>query len=95
MQKLIFEQEKKCCTVTFSLQNRQIDKIDEIAMKTNRSRSNIVQTMIDFSLENCEIEESENFKNPCLACNHKMNCPGSCRAYERYDRHLKRFGNRK
>ena len=43
----------------FSVRIREntVEKLDEISQKTNRSRNEIINTMLDFSIENCEITD--------------------------------------
>ena len=34
-----------------------VDRLDEIAAETNRSRNELINLMLEFGIKNCEIEE--------------------------------------
>ena len=44
---------------TFSIRIREetVKKLDEISEETNRSRNELINIMLDFAIENCEISE--------------------------------------
>lgn len=44
---------------TFSIRIREetVRNLDEISVKTNRSRNELINIMLDFAIENCEISE--------------------------------------
>ncbi len=39
------------------IKDETVEKLDEISLKTNRSRNELINTLLDFALEKCEIEE--------------------------------------
>ena len=42
---------------TFSIRIKEetVDKLDEISKQTNRSRNELINIMLEFGIENCEI----------------------------------------
>lgn len=38
------------------LKTETVDKLDEIARKTNRSRNELINMILDYGIENCDIE---------------------------------------
>lgn len=44
---------------TFSVRIKEeiVDELDSIAQKTNRSRNELINIMIEFGIKNCEIKE--------------------------------------
>ena len=38
------------------VKNETVEKLDEIAIKTNRSRNDLIGIMLDYGIENCDIE---------------------------------------
>ena len=44
---------------TFSVRIKEgtVEKLDEIAEKTNRYRNELINILLEFAVENCEIEE--------------------------------------
>lgn len=44
---------------TFSIRIKEetVDKLDEISKQTNRSRNELINIMLEFGIENCEITE--------------------------------------
>ena len=47
--------------VSIRMPDKLIDKIDEVAELTNRARNDIVIKLIDFALENMQIDNGNNF----------------------------------
>lgn len=43
---------------TFSIRIKQdtVNRIDELSLQTNRSRNELIGILLDFAIENCEIE---------------------------------------
>ena len=44
---------------TFSIRVREdiVDELDKLAAETNRSRNELINKMLEFALENCEVTE--------------------------------------
>jgi len=42
---------------TFSIRVKEdiVDKLDDISVKTNRSRNELINILLEFGIENCEI----------------------------------------
>lgn len=42
---------------TFSIRVKEdiVDKLDDISVKTNRSRNELINLLLEFGIENCEI----------------------------------------
>ena len=38
------------------VKNETVEKLDAIATKTNRSRNDLIGIMLDYGIENCDIE---------------------------------------
>lgn len=47
--------------VSIRMPDKLIEKIDEVAELTNRARNDIVIKLIDFALENMQIDNGNNF----------------------------------
>lgn len=41
------------------IKDETVEKLDSISSKTNRSRNEIINTLLDFALSRCEIEDQE------------------------------------
>lgn len=56
--KLVIRKKGEDGTKTFSvrLKEETIRRIDELAMKTGRSRNELIGMLLEFGLENCETE---------------------------------------
>jgi len=56
--KLFIRKKGEDGTKTFSIRIKQdtVDKIDELAKKTDRSRNELIGMLLDFGLEHCETE---------------------------------------
>ena len=39
------------------IKDETVEKLDELAKKTNRSRNDLVNMLLDFAMEYCEIEK--------------------------------------
>ncbi|MBR6790763.1 MAG: ribbon-helix-helix protein, CopG family [Oscillospiraceae bacterium] len=46
---------------TFSIRIREelTDRLDELSGRTNRSRNDLINLLLTFALENCEVDERE------------------------------------
>lgn len=44
-------------TFSIRIKDEIVERLDEIAKETNRSRNEIVNMMLDFGIKNCEITE--------------------------------------
>ncbi len=44
-------------TFSVRIKDEIVEKLDSIALKTNRSRNELINIMIEFGIENCEIKE--------------------------------------
>ena len=46
---------------TFSIRIREelVEELDALAQKTNRSRNELINTLLRYALENCEVEETD------------------------------------
>lgn len=44
-------------TFSIRIKDETVERLDEIAGETNRSRNEIINMMLDFSIKNCEITE--------------------------------------
>ena len=44
---------------TFSIRIRDdlVEQLDTLAQKTNRSRNDLINTLLEFAVEHCEVEE--------------------------------------
>ncbi len=44
---------------TFSIRVREdiVDELDKLAAETNRSRNELINKMLEFAIENCEVTE--------------------------------------
>ena len=40
------------------IKDETVDKLEDIAKKTNRSRNELINMMLEFGIENCEIIQS-------------------------------------
>lgn len=56
--KLFIKKKGEDGTKTFSIRIKQdtVDKIDELARKTDRSRNELIGMLLEFGLEHCETE---------------------------------------
>lgn len=56
--KLLIRKKGEDGTKTFSIRIKQdtVDRIDELARKTDRSRNELIGMLLDFGLEHCETE---------------------------------------
>lgn len=56
--KLFIRKKGEDGTKTFSIRIKQdtVDRIDELAKKTDRSRNELIGMLLDFGLEHCETE---------------------------------------
>lgn len=43
---------------TFSIRIKEetVKNLDELSIKTNRSRNELINTLLDFAIENCEVK---------------------------------------
>lgn len=41
------------------IKDETVDKLESIAKKTNRSRNELINMMLEFGIDNCEIVESD------------------------------------
>lgn len=46
---------------TFSIRIKEelVGKLDALALKANRSRNDLINTLLEYAVENCEIAETE------------------------------------
>ena len=46
---------------TFSIRIKEelVGKLDDLAQKANRSRNDLINTLLEYAVENCEIAEAE------------------------------------
>ena len=46
---------------TFSIRIKEdlVDKLDALAQKANRSRNDLIGTLLEYAVENCEVAEGE------------------------------------
>lgn len=46
---------------TFSIRIKEelVGKLDNLAQKANRSRNDLINTLLEFAVENCEVAEGE------------------------------------
>ena len=44
-------------TFSVRIKDETVAKLEDIALKTNRSRNELINMMLEFSVENCEITE--------------------------------------
>lgn len=44
-------------TFSIRVENATVNRLDKIAEETNRSRNEVINIMLKFGIENCEIEE--------------------------------------
>ena len=46
---------------TFSIRIREelVVKLDDLAQKANRSRNDLINTLLEYAVDNCEIAETE------------------------------------
>lgn len=51
--------EDGCKTFSIRVREATARRLDEIAEKTNRSRNEIINLILDFGIENCEITEDK------------------------------------
>ena len=49
------KQNSKCVTVSLRISVKTIEQLDKISQETNRSRSEIINIMLEYGLENYEI----------------------------------------
>ena len=56
--KLLIRKKGEDGTKTFSIRIKQdtVDRIDELARKTERSRNELIGMLLDFGLDHCETE---------------------------------------
>ena len=41
------------------IKEETVNKLDELSTQTNRSRNELINLMLEFGIENCEVKESE------------------------------------
>lgn len=63
--KLVIRKKGEDGTKTFSvrLKEETIRRIDELAMKTDRSRNELIGMLLEFGLDNCETEQNKDTKS--------------------------------
>lgn len=46
---------------TFSIRIKEelVEKLDNLAQKANRSRNDLINTLLEYAVDNCEVAESE------------------------------------
>lgn len=44
-------------TFSIRIKDETVERLEEIAVETNRSRNEIINMMLDFGIKNCEITE--------------------------------------
>lgn len=46
---------------TFSIRIKEelVGKLDDLAQKANRSRNDLINTLLEYAVENCEVSEGE------------------------------------
>ena len=62
--KLVIRKKGEDGTKTFSVRLREdtIHRIDELAMKTDRSRNELIGILLEYGLDNCEAEQNKDTK---------------------------------
>lgn len=43
-------------TFSIRIKDETVGKLDELSVKTNRSRNELIGILLDFAIENCEVE---------------------------------------
>lgn len=91
---MTFEQSSKYEYISVRILSETKKKIDKIAFATGRFRNEVINTLLQFGVENCEIEEKNKqpIENPCKECGRKPYCPGVCYPRRDYERALKKKG---
>ena len=46
-------------TFSIRLKDETIERLDDIAARSNRSRNDLINTLLDFAMDYCEIEEAD------------------------------------
>lgn len=41
------------------IKEETVNKLDDLSAQTNRSRNELINLMLEFGIENCEVKESE------------------------------------
>lgn len=47
-----------CKVFSVRIKNETVDQLEDISSKTNRSRNEIINILLDYALEHCKIEEN-------------------------------------
>ena len=40
------------------IKDELVEKLDNLAQQTNRSRNDLINTLLDYAVDNCEVEET-------------------------------------
>ncbi|MBQ7827564.1 MAG: ribbon-helix-helix protein, CopG family [Clostridia bacterium] len=43
-------------TFSIRIKDETVQKLDELASKTNRSRNELINILLDYAIDNCEVE---------------------------------------
>lgn len=46
-------------TFSIRIKDETVDRLDDIATKTNRSRNDLINMLLDYAMDYCEIDDSE------------------------------------
>lgn len=46
-------------TFSVRIKDETVERLDELAKRTNRSRNDLVNMLLDYAMDNCEAEEDE------------------------------------
>ena len=46
-------------TFSIRIKDETVERLDEIAAKTNRSRNDLINMLLDYAMDYCEIDESK------------------------------------
>ena len=46
-------------TFSVRIKDETVERLDDLAKRTNRSRNDLVNMLLDYAMENCETEEDE------------------------------------
>ena len=46
-------------TFSIRLKDETVERLDDIAKKTNRSRNDLINMLLDYAMDYCEIDESD------------------------------------
>ena len=44
-------------TFSIRIKDETVERLDDIAMKTNRSRNDLINMLLDYAMDYCEIED--------------------------------------